>query len=139
MNSESIDRSKQPTKASASHISTGADLPPLDELIPLADLPKKIPAAPGGRRLHCHVPYRWAGKGLGGVVLRTSTLPGTGMFTTLAWYRAFVAELAAVRAGRVASARPPRARRHAEQPRGRATATEEVLARHGLGSREGAP
>jgi len=139
MKRQSIDATKRAGPSACCSL-TVADLPALDDLIPLAELPKKIPAAPGGRRLHCHVPYRWAGKGLGGVVLRSVTLPGTGMFTTLAWYRAFVAEVAAVRAGRVADARPPRTGQHTDhRPNDRATATEEVLSRHGLGSRQSAP
>ena len=72
------------------------EVPPLDQLIPLADLPRRIPPATGGRRLHKHVPYRWASSGLRGVILQTITLPGTGKATTLDWYRQFVEELAAI-------------------------------------------
>ena len=77
--------------------STRVDVPPLSELIPLADLPSRIPAGHAGRRIHSHVPYRWAAKGLAGVVLQTITLPGTGKATTLDWYRQFVAGVAAAR------------------------------------------
>lgn len=111
-----------------------ADLPPLDELIPLADLPGKIPAGPGGRRLHAHVPYRWASKGLAGVVLRTVTLPGTGKVTTLDWYRAFVAEVAAVRTKDYAPGR--RLRRRHRRILDRSGRTRDVLAKHGLADDE---
>jgi hypothetical protein len=114
------------------------EVPPLDQLIPLAELPKWVPPAPGGRRLHCHVPYRWASSGLRGVILRTISLPGTGKATTLEWYRQFVAELAAM-PGREAHRRPkwPRpSRSGAPSPRV-SERTARSLKKFGLAAEEG--
>lgn len=111
--------------------SKGVDVPPLRELIPLADLPSRIPKGHGGRRIHSHVPYRWAAKGLAGVTLRTLTLPGTGKATTLDWYRQFVAEVAAARGQQ--KPQPPRQAK--QQPRrsgGPRAQTQRTLQRHRL-------
>lgn len=114
------------------------DLPPLDQLIPLAELPKRIPPAPGGRRLHKHVPYRWASSGLHGVVLMTVTLPGTGKATTLDWYRQFVEELAAVPGhGTHRRVRWPRAPRSGGTSTRVSERTARTLERFGLAAEEG--
>ena len=117
--------------APGSRSSERVDVPPLSELIPLADLPQRIPAKHGGRRIHSHVPYRWAAKGLAGVTLRTLTLPGTGKATTLDWYRQFVAEVAAARGQK--KPRPPRQAKQQPPRSGRQRAqTQRALQRHRL-------
>ena len=110
------------------------EVPPLDQLIPLADLPKRIPPAPGGRRLHAHVPYRWASRGLRGVVLKTVTLPGTGKVTTIAWYCEFVQALTTSRTESNLSVRLPRPSRRQDGTARRAEQTARTLSRHGLDS-----
>ena len=123
---------------SSSRQAESPEVPPLDQLIPLAELPKWVPPAPGGRRLHCHVPYRWASSGLRGVILRTISLPGTGKATTLEWYRQFVAELAAM-PGRETHRRPkwPRpSRSGAPSPRD-SERTARTLEKYGLAAEEG--
>lgn len=133
MRTNPIDSTTQSAIARAVSQSTITGLPPLEDLIPLADLPARIPAAAGGRRLHCHVPYRWADKGLGGVLLRTVRLPGIGKVTTLDWFREFATAVAAARGGAAAAAPPPRPRSGRQQPNNdRAAETQQVLARHDL-------
>ncbi len=114
------------------------EVPPLDQLIPLAELPKRIPPAPGGRRLHKHVPYRWAGPGLRGVILKTITLPGTGKATTLDWYRQFVEELAAIpEYGTHRRVRWPREPRSGAPSPRVSERTARTLQKHGLAAKEG--
>jgi hypothetical protein len=110
--------------------STRVDVPPLSELIPLADLPSRIPEGHAGRRIHSHVPYRWAAKGLAGVVLQTITLPGTGKATTVEWYRRFVVEVAAARDE--LQPKPSHSRRSARVSGDRSERTQRVLERHQL-------
>ena len=109
---------------------TSGDLA-LADLIPLEDVPARLPAR-RGRRHHRSTPFRWASKGLHGVVLRTVRIGGT-LATTETWLLAF---FAAAEAARRAAAEPPpkRPRRRPSKGTPRTARTDATLARHGLAS-----
>ncbi len=48
-----------------------------ENLIPLREAPKRIPPRPSGKRIHISACYRWASRGVGGVVLETVKIGGT--------------------------------------------------------------
>ena len=50
---------------------------PEEQLIPLAEVPKLLPARPSGRRLHVSAVYRWVSRGVGGVRLEAIKIGGT--------------------------------------------------------------
>ncbi len=48
-----------------------------ETLIPLRDVPKRLPPRPNGRRLHISAVYRWVQRGVRAVVLETVRVGGT--------------------------------------------------------------
>ena len=73
----------------------------LADLVALEDVPARLPAR-RGRRHHRATPYRWASRGLHGVVLRTVRVGGC-LCTTESWLLEF---FAAAGAARQAAAEP---------------------------------
>ena len=49
----------------------------LENLVPLRDVPRLLPARPNGKRLHISAVYRWALRGIRGVRLETVKIGGT--------------------------------------------------------------
>ena len=68
---------------------------PETKMIRLAELSKKIQAETGVRVCPTAV-YRWTVRGVKGVLLRTASV-GSGVFTSMAWYREFAREIEAKR------------------------------------------
>lgn len=48
-----------------------------ETLLPLREVPKRLPPRPNGRRLHISAVYRWVQRGVRGVVLETVRVGGT--------------------------------------------------------------
>lgn len=109
-------------------------LPPLDDLLPLGQVPQHLPGR-AGKRCHRSVPYRWATRGLRGHRLRTVYVPPAGLCTTLPWLRQFLAGVAAMSSAAAASPpprRPRRRRRSGARTQDRAARTASTLRRHRL-------
>lgn len=49
----------------------------VENLVPLRDVPRCLPARPNGKRLHISAVYRWALRGVRGVRLETVKIGGT--------------------------------------------------------------
>ena len=60
--------------------------------IPLTALPKLLPAQGNGKKPHQSTVFRWATRGVRGVVLRTEKI-GNTRFTREAWLREFIDRL----------------------------------------------
>lgn len=48
-----------------------------EQLLPIRDVPRQLPARPNGKRLHISVVYRWIMRGVRGVVLESVRIGGT--------------------------------------------------------------
>lgn len=48
-----------------------------ETLIPIRDVPRRLPLRPTGRRLHISAVYRWIQRGVGGVRLEAIRIGGT--------------------------------------------------------------
>lgn len=94
----------------------------LQDLVPIADVPRLLPRERGKRRVHTASVRRWCTRGVAGVKLQ-SVLVGRTRCTHQAWLAAFFAEVAAARAPKTA---PPAQ----EQTRG--ARSDRLLRRHGL-------
>lgn len=95
---------------------------PLDDLIPLGDLPKLLPAS-NGRRLAQSTCWRWAIKGLGGTKLKAWRVGGK-------WYTSAeaVREFGEVLAGRTLEKLNSPVKREFPKPRGQKKRTPEQRA-----------
>lgn len=91
--------------------------------IPLKDLPRILPSR-DGRRLHKNIGFRWASRGLRGVILRTVRLGGRKV-TRLEWVEDFATRLA--NSHTCEEAEPIR-----RGGAGRHRRTHAILRRHGL-------
>lgn len=69
--------------------------PTCSDLRPLACYARRLPSSRPGKRIHKSTLFRWATRGSGGVVLRTSRL-GSGRFTCDAWVSEFMDRLTRV-------------------------------------------
>ncbi len=76
---------------------TEPPLPPLQELIAIADVPDHLPRRKG-RKIHRSAVYRWATGGLDGIKLRT-VLVGSQLFTHPDWLAGFCAAVTESRRG----------------------------------------
>jgi hypothetical protein len=73
-----------------------------DNLIPIREVPKRLPPRPGGKRIHISAVYRWIQRGVRGVKLETVRVGGTSYTSTEA-LQAFAEGLSAVGDSRVVS------------------------------------
>lgn len=48
-----------------------------ESLIPLRDVPRHLPPRPNGKRLHISAVYRWARRGVRGIILETIRMGGS--------------------------------------------------------------
>ena len=48
-----------------------------ETLVPIRDVPKRLPPRPGGRRIHISAVYRWIQRGVRGVRLEAVRIGGT--------------------------------------------------------------
>lgn len=53
-----------------------------EQLIPLRDVPRRLPVRPNGKKLHISAVYRWASRGVRGVKLETTRIGG-GTYTSI--------------------------------------------------------
>lgn len=49
----------------------------VEELLPLREVPRRLPIRPSGKKLHVSAVYRWASRGVRGVRLETTRVGGT--------------------------------------------------------------
>ncbi len=59
----------------------------VERLIPLRDVPNRLPRRPSGKRVHWGTCYRWASRGLRGVHLESVTIGGVTYTSTEALQR----------------------------------------------------
>lgn len=67
-----------------------------ENLIPIRDVPRRIPPRKNGRRLHISAVYRWMSRGVRGAVLESVRLGGT-TYTTVEALQRFADHLGNVR------------------------------------------
>ncbi len=67
-----------------------------EQLIPLREAPKWIPARPSGKRVHISACYRWSSRGVRGVVLDTIKVGGS-TYTSIEALQRFADELSSTR------------------------------------------
>ncbi len=72
-----------------------------ETLIPIRDLPSRLPRRPNGQRIHVATCFRWLLRGVGGVVLESARI-GSTTYTSEQALQRFAENLAA------ATAQPPR-------------------------------
>lgn len=63
-----------------------------EELVPIRDVPKRLPTKPGGKRVHISAVYRWMKKGVRGVKLDSVCIGGT-RYTSVEALQRFVDRL----------------------------------------------
>jgi hypothetical protein len=101
-------------------VAAAADFDPLsEEMIRLADVPRRLPSSRTGKKISLQAVYRWSTSGCRGVVLRTIQMGGTRC-TTRRWLAEFFAALTARRDGTPTPDRaPPCVRRPSPQTNAR--------------------
>ncbi len=102
-----------------------------ETLIPLRDVPKRLPPRTNDRRLHISAVYRWATRGVRGVVLETIRIGGTTFTSVQALQRFAEAQ------SRDSSSTPAGPSTQARQ-RAIASASERVRRELGLSEQPGA-
>ncbi|MCF7975530.1 MAG: DUF1580 domain-containing protein [Phycisphaerae bacterium] len=69
-----------------------------ENMIPLADVPGYLPKRPNGKKIHLSAIYRWAAKGIKGVVLETAKIGGAS-YTSLEAIKRFSDQLTIISRG----------------------------------------
>ena len=100
----------------------------LSDAFSISKVPDHLPVNAAGRKLHRHIAFRWALRGVRGIRLRVIEVPGIGKCTTREWLADFVSKVNISRQDGCETRRrapTPRAPSHRKS-------TAEVLERHGL-------
>lgn len=80
-----------------------------EQLIPIRDVPRHVPARPNGKKVHISACYRWVSRGVKGVRLDAIRIGGT-TYTSLEALQRFADQLSTPLTPGTADAKPPLAR-----------------------------
>jgi hypothetical protein len=94
-----------------------------ETLIPIRDVPRRLPPRPNGKRVHISAVYRWTQRGIRGLVLEAVRIGGT-TYTSCEALQRFAQELSAAESlNHGAGASRPRRRQELDTMRRRLTET----------------
>jgi len=75
-----------------------------ENLIPIREVPRRLPPRPNGKRVHISAVYRWMSRGIHGVVLESAKIGGS-VYTSSEAIQRWAEQLSAIRFSRPACER----------------------------------